>query len=87
MLLLPKAGVHVMTLEFAPSFSPDTLELMGRVCDEIYGLVETKEPGATDNPDVRSDIANRAIAAVRDGERDPQRLKDIALRKWDMSAV
>jgi hypothetical protein len=61
------------------SFAPDTVALMGRICDEAYTELERTPPGATRA--IRGVIAARVLAAICQGERDPERLKAIAFRK------
>jgi hypothetical protein len=61
------------------SFAPDTLSLMGRVCDAVYAELSATPPGATKA--VRRNIAARVMEAVGLGVRDPERLKAIALKK------
>jgi hypothetical protein len=65
------------------SFAPDTVSLMGRVCDEAYGDLDKSPPGATKAR--RRDIATRVMAAVSAGERNPLRLKAVALGKQPLS--
>lgn len=63
------------------SFDCETVALMGRVCDEVYREVQAKtffcSPIATDV--FHEQLAIRVMAAVAGGERDPKRLKAIAM--------
>jgi hypothetical protein len=65
------------------SYAPDTMSLMGRVCDEAYAELNGTPPGATKA--IRRDIATRVMAAVGAGERDPAVLKAFALGKRTFS--
>ena len=62
-------------------FDPETLNLLSRIFDEAWHIVQTR---VTLQPDdvtaLRTKIAIRLIAAARDGERDPDRLRSLALR-------
>ena len=70
---------------FPASYDPDTLHVLLRVFDEawidIRGML-----GATpvDAATLRSALAKRIMAAADKGERDPKRLKLIALRAIDV---
>jgi hypothetical protein len=62
-------------------FTPDLLALMGQVCDDAWlalngsvALLSEENVQA-----LRTEIAARVITAVGEGERDPVRLKEIAL--------
>ena len=62
------------------NFDPDTVSLMGRTCDEAWELLQsTTYIPVPDVREVRDDMAMRVIAAVSAGERDPVRLRAIAL--------
>jgi hypothetical protein len=68
----------------ATSFDPDTLSLLSRVFNEAW--METQIILGTkplDPTSIRSLIAKRIMAAANGGERDPKRLKLIALRAID----
>jgi hypothetical protein len=66
------------------NFDPDTVRLMGRTCDEAWELLQTTTYiPVPDVRDLRDDMATRVIAAVSAGERDPARLKAIALHAVD----
>lgn len=62
-------------------FDPDTVSLMGRVCDEAWLELQNKVYLATshDAGDVRIAVASRVLHAVTRGERNPARLRSIAL--------
>ncbi len=68
----------------ASSFDPETLRLLSRVFDEAWTetqvMLGAKPLDATT---VRSALAQRILAAAKGGERDPTRLKLIALRAID----
>jgi hypothetical protein len=57
----------------AAVFDPETLAVMLGVLDEVSRAVAADEPA-------RSRLAQRILAAVRQGERDPARLRACALR-------
>jgi hypothetical protein len=68
----------------AGSFDSETLTLLSRVFDEAW--IETQLMLGTkplDPTTIRSALATRIMAAAKDGERDPKRLKLIALRAID----
>ena len=65
----------------ASSFDPETLSLLSRVFDEAW--IETQVTLGNkplDATAVRSALAKRIMAAAKGGERDPDRLKLIALQ-------
>jgi hypothetical protein len=68
----------------AAGFDPDTLRVLLRVYDEawidILGMLGAKPVDATP---LRAALAARIMAAANSGERDPKRLKLIALRAID----
>jgi hypothetical protein len=57
----------------AAVFDPETLTLMRIVLDDVSIAVTADEPA-------RSRLAQRILGAVRQGERDPVRLRACALR-------
>jgi hypothetical protein len=57
----------------AAVFDPETLTLMRIVLDDVSIAVTADEPA-------RSRLAQRILGAVRQGERDPARLRACALR-------
>jgi hypothetical protein len=62
------------------NFDPDTVSLMGRTCDEAWEqLRSTTHIPFPEQDNVRAGIAMRVLNAVAAGERDPVRLKAIAL--------
>lgn len=69
---------------FVTSYDPETLSVLLRVYDEawveILGILGAKP---VDAATLRSDLAMRIMAAANSGERDPKRLKLIALRAID----
>jgi hypothetical protein len=67
------------------SFDPDTVAMMGRVCDDAWNeasrwlsLAPMGDPSG-----LRETLALRVMAAVAHGVRDPQRLRLIALEALD----
>jgi hypothetical protein len=66
------------------SFDPETLRLLSRVFDEAW--IETQVMLGNkplDDTAVRSVLTKRIMAAAKGGERDPARLKLIALQAID----
>ena len=63
------------------SFDPETVALMGRVCDAAWERLRstTYIPFPEDVSEVRDAIALKVMLAVSDGERDPERLVVAAL--------
>jgi hypothetical protein len=68
----PERARHVSDLP-AAVFDPETLALMRGVLDDVSIAVTADEPA-------RSRLAQRILGAVRQGERDPARLRACALR-------
>ena len=65
----------------ADHFDCETVSLMGRVCDQAWLELRTKLffPDPEEERGVRSSLAYRVLDAVNQGERNPDRLKAIAL--------
>ena len=63
------------------NFDPDAVALMGRVCDEAWRETQTMIffPLPADSDAFLHRMAARVMTAVALGERDPLRLKTIAL--------
>ena len=63
------------------NFDPETVALMGHVCDEAWRKLQATTPCPTpaQEHELRSDLARRVMAAVVNGERDPGRLLRSAL--------
>ncbi|HYD48005.1 MAG TPA: hypothetical protein VEB21_06650 [Terriglobales bacterium] len=63
------------------NFDPETVAMMGHVCDEVWLIVQATMTCQTTAQEqaLRSDLARRVMAAVVDGERDPERLLQMAL--------
>jgi hypothetical protein len=58
----------------------ETLDLMTRALDAAWDDVELGGISkVVDPPGLRTVMEVRIMAAVRDGERDPERLKELAL--------
>ncbi len=64
---------------------PDTLALMGDVCDCAWREIQeyTFFPSADDARTFRDELAERVLAAVSNGIRDPRKLRSIALASID----
>jgi hypothetical protein len=65
-----------------PNFDPAALAMMGQVCDDAFNTLRasTFYPHPADEQEARSQTATRVLAAVAEGECDPERLKELALR-------
>ena len=64
----------------AASYDADTLDALTRAFDEAWVDIQAMVgPRPLDAEAVRSVLARRILAAAADGERDPRRLKLIAL--------
>jgi hypothetical protein len=63
------------------NFGPEDVRLMGSACDEAWKILRTALllPSADYQQGVRRRMAARVMAALEDGERDPNQLKAIAL--------
>ena len=62
-------------------FDSETVSLMGRVCDQAWFELRNKLffPDPEEEQAVRGSLAHRVLDAVNQGERNPDRLKAIAL--------
>ena len=69
----------------ANHFDCETVSLMGRVCDQAWLELRNKLffPDPEEEQVVRSSLAIRVLEAVDHGERNPEVLKSIALRKFE----
>lgn len=67
------------------NFDSDSVALMGRVCDEAWCELRAKIffPLPADSDAFLHQMAARVMAAVSMGERDPIRLKAIAMDGLD----
>ena len=64
----------------AASYDPDTLDALTRAFNEAWVDIQAMAgPRPLDAEPLRSVLARRILAAAADGERDPSRLKLIAL--------
>ena len=62
------------------SYDPETLVVLSRVFDEAWIDIRARVgPTPVDADGLRSVLAKRIIAAATTGERDPRRLKFIAM--------
>ena len=63
------------------AFDPETLAIMGRALDEAWAEFESRSwlRAEPEKSGIRRALALRILAAVRVGQRDPQRLRDVAL--------
>jgi hypothetical protein len=66
------------------AYDPETLRVLVRVYDEAWIDIQAMLGAAPCNAAAwRSEVAKRIMAAADKGERDPRRLKLIALRAID----
>ena len=67
-------------MQFSSDYDSDTLKLMTAALDDAWANVgrSALSKGLTDKA-VRTAMAIRIMAAVRAGEREPLRLKELAL--------
>jgi hypothetical protein len=63
------------------AFEPEIVAMMGRALDEAWAEVEARGPVRADpeKSGIRRALALRIMSAVRVGQRDPDRLRDVAL--------
>jgi hypothetical protein len=72
-------------MRFPESFSHHTVALMGLACDHAWQRLREQcfYPAEADDAETRNAIAMCVMAAVTEGERDPERLTAIALHAID----
>jgi hypothetical protein len=71
-------------MQFPPElYDSDAVALMGRVCDAAWQELQVRLNTRSDFTHARDLMAMRILGAVAQGERDPERLKAIALRAID----
>jgi hypothetical protein len=63
------------------AFDPETLTLMGRALDEAWAEIEatTWVRAEPEKSGIRRALALRIMGAVRAGQRNPERLRHVAL--------
>jgi hypothetical protein len=63
------------------AFDPETLALMGRALDEAWAEIEatTWVRAEPEKSGIRRALALRIMGAVRAGQRNPERLRHVAL--------
>jgi hypothetical protein len=61
------------------NFGPEDVTLMGRACDEAWRVLQKALLMLSEEYQKSSRMAARVMAALGDGERDPNQLKSIAL--------
>lgn len=63
------------------NFAPEDVRLMGRACDQAWAILQTALllPSGEYPRSIRTRMAARVMAALEDGERDPNQLKSSAL--------
>jgi hypothetical protein len=68
------------------NFDCETVALMGRVCDDAWRDLQATMffPLPSDAEETLHRIAARIMAAVAEGERDPTRLKAIAMDGFEL---
>ena len=67
------------------AFDAETVVLIGHACDEAWEEAQFRLslPQAGDTSQLRSLVVSRVMAAVIVGQKDPERLKAIALDALD----
>jgi hypothetical protein len=73
-------------MQLAPeAFDPATVAMMGRVCDGAWDQATNRLSlfSARESTGLRNVLALRVMAAVANGERDPDRLRLIGLAALD----
>ena len=67
------------------SYDPESLHLLTQAFEAAWREVQAANPNQTeaDLAIMRKMMALRIMAAANEGERDPERLKDLALRAVD----
>ena len=69
---------------FPTSYDPETLRVLTHALDEAWMDIKAMLGGKPLDPNgMRSPLATRIMAAANSGERDPKRLKLIALGAID----
>ena len=70
---------------FRPSFDADTVALMGRVCDAVWNELQSRNAfvAPTKEMDLHTLLAHRVMDGVIAGERDPDKLRKLALVGMD----
>jgi hypothetical protein len=69
---------------YQSTFDPETLQVLQDAFDEALAEVLASPNGSVDEQQARDLIAKRIVEAARDqGERDPQRLKQHALKGFE----
>ncbi len=65
------------------SYDPETLAMMARVLDEAWHELQSLKATRDSGESVRTTMATRIMAAVAKGEREPGKLKLLALHAVD----
>lgn len=61
------------------NYGPDTVAILGRAFSDAWSEIQESGSLHIDQEAGRADLARRILAAAADGERDPDRLKVLAL--------
>jgi hypothetical protein len=67
-------------------YDPETLAMMSRVLDDAWNELQSVNGTGTAAEMVRTTMATRIMAAVAKGEREPSKLKLLALHAVDARA-
>lgn len=67
------------------AFDSETLSIMGDALDDVWGEFESRSTirAGAEKAGIRRALALRIMAAVRVGQRDPERLREVALHMLD----
>jgi hypothetical protein len=69
------------------SYDPKTVALMSAALDAAWNEAQQRQLTKTTADHARSKMASAILAAVAEGERDPIRLKNYALRSVDTTGL
>jgi hypothetical protein len=80
--LLSKDNVMLHLVPNDRIYSPETVALMTAAFDRVCQAVSHQMNEKNGNEDMRRTLALIILRYVDRGERDPERLADVALREW-----
>jgi hypothetical protein len=78
-LVAPAPPMPIRQFLQGTSFEPEAVEAMGEAFDSAWRVVRHSRI-----PTTQQALAEKIIAAAARGERDPERLRDIALRDFGL---
>ena len=80
--MLSKDNVMLHLVPNDRTYSPETVALMTAAFDRVCQSVSHQMNEKNGNEDMRRTLALIILRYVDRGERDPERLADVALREW-----